>query len=53
MQATVIVCKVSERESGAVLRDSVGTVMLQVPLELSKHDGVITPVLFLVVRSLN
>lgn len=53
MQATVIVCKVSERESDAVLRDSVGIVMLQVPLELSKHDGAITRVPFLVVRSLN
>lgn len=53
MQATVIVCKVSERESGVVLRDSVETVMLQVPLELSKHDDAITQVPFLVVRSLN
>ena len=53
MQATVIVCKVSERESGAVLRDSVGTVMQRVSLELSKHDGAITQVPFLVVASLN
>ena len=53
MQATVIVCKVSEREGDAVLRDSVGTVMLQVSLWLSKHDGVIAQVPFLVVGSLN